>query len=214
MARTGITQQQVIDAAEQLHAEDKPITVQSLREAVGAGSFSTISTHLRRWQEQRHAAAAPAAPPQLDAVARRAVQCIWDAAAQISRTEIEAARRSARAELTTLQEHHQGALQEIERLERQAEQAREDNGAQELEIRGLRAELSQAQAALAAGAARMEELTTRQEETRQELYKTRSALEQKIEECGRLHGELAAVKTQPKPHSSKPNGRDPATTPS
>jgi hypothetical protein len=52
MSRNGITQAQVFDAAAELTTNQQPVTVQAVREALGAGSFTTITQHLRKWREE------------------------------------------------------------------------------------------------------------------------------------------------------------------
>ena len=207
MARIGITQEQVFDTAERLRAEQQPVNVQSVRAALGAGSFTTISVHLRRWQEQAQLAAALTAPPELEAVARRAVHAIWHAAAQISCREIELARHRAQVQVEEMQQHYAAAVQEIARLETHTEQTAAHSTTVLAEIQDLREALAKAQASAAAQQARATQLDARVDELKAELNATRAATEDKSEECGRLRGELAALRAVQRPPAHKANGR-------
>lgn len=51
MARPGITEQQIIDAANQLRNKKQDATLKNVREIIGTGSFSTISKTLEKWRE-------------------------------------------------------------------------------------------------------------------------------------------------------------------
>ena len=207
MARTGITQEQVYDTANRLVAGQQSVTVQSVREALGAGSFTTIGGHLRHWHEQALSEVNLAPPPVLEPLARHALQTLWQAAAQISRAEIEQVRRLAHTQVEDQQQHNEVALQEITRLEKQAELASSHAADQAMQLHTLQEILVQAQATIAAQGARSEQLTLRVEELRTELLAARTSTEQKSEECGHLRGELAAAMASQKPLSPKPNGR-------
>lgn len=52
MARKGITQAQVFNAADAISAAGQNPTVASTRAKLGTGSFTTITAHLRAWKEQ------------------------------------------------------------------------------------------------------------------------------------------------------------------
>lgn len=52
MARKGITQAQVFNAADAISSTGQNPTVASVRAKLGTGSFTTITAHLRAWKEQ------------------------------------------------------------------------------------------------------------------------------------------------------------------
>jgi hypothetical protein len=52
MARTGISFEDVRDAAESLLGRGLNPTIQRVRELLGTGSNTTISEHLKSWQQQ------------------------------------------------------------------------------------------------------------------------------------------------------------------
>jgi len=76
MARQGITREQVFAAAEELREEGIAPTVQTVRERIGSGSFSTINAHLGAWKEQNAGVAVAAIPAIPDKVQAAFVQ-MW-----------------------------------------------------------------------------------------------------------------------------------------
>jgi hypothetical protein len=71
MARQGITGEQIFTAADELRDEGIAPTVQTVRERIGSGSFSTINTHLGEWKAHNTGAAVadiPAIPDKVQAV--------------------------------------------------------------------------------------------------------------------------------------------------
>ncbi len=62
MARNGVTGEQVAHVAEELEKAGKPVTVNTVRSALGeTGSYTTISKYLRGWRQQRGDAVLPKA---------------------------------------------------------------------------------------------------------------------------------------------------------
>ena len=69
MARPGITQEQVFEAATALQDEGTVPTVQSVRERIGSGSYTTITPMLNAWRDE-HAKSAPAHVPDIPETVR------------------------------------------------------------------------------------------------------------------------------------------------
>lgn len=59
-----VSQDDIILAADALQGDGKPVTIEAVRDIVGAGSVTAIHKHLAAWRAE-HAAPAPAASPEL-----------------------------------------------------------------------------------------------------------------------------------------------------
>lgn len=64
MGNTGITQEEVFQAADRLTAAGEEVTIKAIREELGTGSLTTITRHLRAWKGPRE----KPAPQSLDAL--------------------------------------------------------------------------------------------------------------------------------------------------
>lgn len=109
MARTGITEQQVFEAAEALLQEGQGVTVSSVRERLGSGSYTTINAHLGKWREandNRRPADIPEIPPSVDNALRHVWALAWKEAQERIKTEregLDAARREMEREKKDLE---------------------------------------------------------------------------------------------------------------
>src|SRR5262245_720932 len=122
MSRNGITQEQVFEAAASLLANQQTVTVQAVREAIGAGSFTTITPHLRQWREETKVIPTPAPlPPEVEVAANRAAISIWQAAETLMRREIETIKQATQYQINDYQRSFEEAIQEIARLERESQ---------------------------------------------------------------------------------------------
>lgn len=198
MSRNGITQAQVFDAAAELTATQQPVTVQTVREALGAGSFTTITQHLRKWREEtKTLAPQPSiAPPEVEVAAARAAASIWRTAEELMRREIEMIKQAAQLQVQDCQRHNDEALQEIARLEREITLHSTQMADHADQLETLRNALTQSKAHLLAQASREKDLMDRLDELKIELTQARTAVEQKNETCALLRGELTALKTE------------------
>ena len=213
MSRPGITQEQVIESANALRAAGQAVSVHAVRTALGVGSYTTISQHLRGWREQHridHAPSAAAVPPELEALASKFFSSIWQSASGIARRELEAIRHAAHAQIEDTRQEFDQALQEITRLEDQIEQTRQQTieGARELDR--LRTALAQTQAERDAHTRRDAERLTHISEIKAELVKARTISQEKVEESAILRGELGALKAMHTERKSRLRGTESA----
>ena len=206
MSRPGITQDQVFAAAQALVDRAQPVTVQALREALGQGSFTTLSQHLRAWRSQAPTPPLPSLPPAIEAVAHQALTRVWTAAWELAQHEVQAARTAAGAEIAQSQAQAHETLQEIARLERTVQD-------QEDQIATLRPALTAAETTLAAHIAQVGQLEARIVELKAELEETRRQHDERTEECGRLRGELAVYAALAPSDHAKKSGRSPSARP-
>lgn len=196
MSRPGLTQEQVIEAANALLAAGQAVSVHAVRSALGVGSYTTISNHLRGWREHQidHAPSAGAVPPELEALASKFFSSIWHSASGIARRELEAIRHAAHAQVEDSRQEFDHALQEITRLEDQIEHTRQQTVEDARELDRLRNALAQTQAERDAQTRRDAERLTHITELKAELANARAISAQKVEESAILRGELGALK--------------------
>lgn len=116
MARTGITKQQVVKAIEELKRRNHPITVSAIRDELGTGSYSTISTYLSAWKEaseQQKIADYPEIPEQI----RRSFDDMWRAAWEAAQESVQAEREALTTARTLIEREKEEMAAEIARLE-------------------------------------------------------------------------------------------------
>lgn len=105
MARSGIRYEEVKDAAETLLSRGLSPTIQRVREVLGTGSNTTISDHLKRWQQRLAEAPLTILPPAVPETVMVALDAFWKTAVQQAEAAFDeqrtiAAQRVAAAEQT------------------------------------------------------------------------------------------------------------------
>jgi chromosome segregation ATPase len=106
MARLGVTESDIKQAIQALEAEGVALTVSSIRARLGTGSFTTISTVLQRYREERERAVT-ATVPELPKPLQGLFEQVW-----------AEAWRQADAKADTERQAHAEMQAEIERLEK------------------------------------------------------------------------------------------------
>lgn len=125
MAREGITRTQVFEAADQISKSGTAPTVSAIRAKLGTGSYTTITAHLRDWKTQARATdddQDAEVPEEVTTALERAAALVWKAARDHFETELAAIRKAADIKVADAREELQIALEEIERLEANAEE--------------------------------------------------------------------------------------------
>lgn len=198
MSRHGITQDQVFTTAQKMADTQQPVTVQAVRAALGVGSYTTVSQHLRHWREQRHnAVPATPMPAEIQAVTAAAVATLWAAACDHAQRETDLIRQTAQAQANEAQNQTQEAIQEITRLEQDLYQSVQQRVELTHQLDAARQALNAADLRYAADQASLELLNRRIAEFKIELDQAHAMNEQKAEECGRLRAELATRSVLP-----------------
>src|SRR5512135_2763701 len=116
MGRPGIEQNKIREVIDELDAEGKAISVTSIRERLGSGSYSTLGAVLAAWRKERAAAVLPTVPAIPEGVSRLVGNLwaeAWKAADSVHEPERQAIKRE-RAEHEQLRAEKD---QEIARLE-------------------------------------------------------------------------------------------------
>ena len=95
MARSGIRYEDVKEAAETLLGRGLNPTIQRVREVLGTGSNTTISEHLKQWQQ--HLAESPKAvlPPAIPEMVMTTLESFWKIAVQQAEAAFEEQRTAA-----------------------------------------------------------------------------------------------------------------------
>ena len=164
-----IDQNQVNAAADALAARNERVTIASVRDELGGGSFTTLSPWVKAWKEQHiaEAAAAEELPEEAQRAGEAAARSIWaaaraDAAERIELIQANADQRIADAETGTAE-----ALAEVQRLEKTVE-------AREAEYQTLEQTLDGARAARDENAATVQSREATIESLREQLTEQRA----------------------------------------
>jgi vacuolar-type H+-ATPase subunit I/STV1 len=150
MARAGISQEQVIEAIETLMQAGHPVTVSSVRDHLGSGSYSTISTHLAKWREANDNRKTPDYPDMPDNV-DKAFRQVWAMAWKNAQETIQAEREALAAARKQMEQEQRDMEAEITRLEA-------ESAAQGDEVKRGAALLSEKEKALSAAQNAINEL--------------------------------------------------------
>jgi predicted RNase H-like nuclease (RuvC/YqgF family) len=182
MARTGITSEQVYQAADALIEEGVTPTVHTVREHLGTGSFSTITGYLSAWRADREAAKAAHIPDPPEAVTRLFRE-MWAASWRANHEALGNERQAVQAARQQMEAERGEMSREIEALEQSIERAEERNAAQAAELARIKEEETRLRT-------RLEEAQKAAEGLRAELAAEREARAKAGEQIARLESAL------------------------
>jgi len=134
MPKTGITQQEIYDAATRMVDQGVEISARRLREALGGGSMTTVLKYLQAWrsEQQAHGGAPPEMPEAVHEAARNALHEVWRTANRQARQSIEEIRIAAAQRADGLERDLADAVAAAQELEGQlAERTADLSTAQE-----------------------------------------------------------------------------------
>ncbi len=203
MARGAVIEQdELFETANQLEADGKEVTAMALLNALGRGSLTTIYKYLEAWKTNRPVKVSTG-NSEIPETVRNAFASTWRVAAQEAAREVEAVKEKAAEEVKEALGQFRGALEAIERLEKESE-------ADALEIDGLKkqsaeqqAEVTRLEADKAAQGATIDELRRRDESQAQELERLHKDLERQrserdtaMKEAAELKGRSETLKSQ------------------
>jgi chromosome segregation ATPase len=163
MARTGLTRDQVHEAAESLLLEGQTPTVVGIRTRLGGGSLSNITKWLAEWKAEQEIKRADALPPMPSSV-EGAMRQVWGAAWKETQTQIEAERGALAHRRKESERERTEMLAEINRLDGELEAAKteiqqvhEALDAERHEHESTRADVKEARAIASERKARIEQ---------------------------------------------------------
>ena len=198
MPRTGVTREQVFEAADALAAEGIQPTAKLVRDRTG-GSFSTITPHLAAWKDERGGRAVaniPDMPEGVAGAARAMWAAAWNAAQEAIKTErdgLSAARRDMDKERAEL-------AQEVSELETKLD-------ASEGERASLAATLEAEQKRHRESEEKMSDLKIENARLEERIQNTQMRAEELRDQVTRLERELARLaekKDEPKEEPKQP----------
>jgi SMC interacting uncharacterized protein involved in chromosome segregation len=134
MARAGVSKEQVFKVASELNGEGIVPTVQAVRERIGSGSFSTISSHLAEWRDE-NVGNAPSNIPEMPDKVMGAFRGVWATATVAAKEGVETERQALEGLRREMNKEKVEMTGEINRLERALEdtQARMEELKKELD---------------------------------------------------------------------------------
>jgi len=190
MARTGIEEKDVFEAAHRLVEAGEVPTLQAIREKLGTGSFATISAHLKKWREQKIQESPIPEPPealattlkQIWATAYRAAADEFDGACAVwefERKNLATENEQMLSEIKKLEETHSVEESKRKEAEAKAESAAQNKQKLEAEIHECRERLAASHAKLEANQERLVEAMARAERLEGELATIAKAQAQK-----------------------------------
>jgi hypothetical protein len=128
MARTGIIFEDVQNAAEALLGRGLNPTIQRVRELLGTGSNTTISEHLKTWQQQLAEAPKIVLPPTVPEAVMVALDGFWKIAVQSAEAVFKEQRAAAMQAVTVAEQSRDHAIAEQRLAETNAEQRQREVG--------------------------------------------------------------------------------------
>lgn len=124
MARSGIRYEEVKEVAETLLGRGLNPTIQRVREVLGTGSNTTISEHLKRWQQQMANAPRAVLPPVVPETVTTAMEAFWKIAVQSAEAAFEEQRHRALQAVATAEQARDAALTQAQQAQAEAAEAR------------------------------------------------------------------------------------------
>ena len=114
-----ITKDDILKAADALERDNERVTMETVRQFLGGGSFATISPVLREWKESRKSQVAIVIdmPAELKKAAERLEAEFWQVASGLANERLVAVQAESDAKVEEAQAERDEALQEVSRLE-------------------------------------------------------------------------------------------------
>jgi chromosome segregation ATPase len=134
MGRPGITKEQVFEASSAIAREGQTPTVVLVRTRLGGGSPNNITKWLNEWKESNEIRKVESLPPLPEGV-ESAMRQVWGAAWKDAQAQLEGEREALNTARKDIEQERNQMLAEIERLDGDLDQARDEirAGAEALE---------------------------------------------------------------------------------
>jgi chromosome segregation ATPase len=137
MARSGIRYEEVRDAAETLLGRGLNPTIQRVRELLGTGSNTTISEHLKSWQQQLADAPRIVLPPTVPEAVMAALDAFWKIAVQHAEAAFEEQRATAARAVAEAEQLRDAALADQRQAQAEAAEFRRQLETAQAAVRDL-----------------------------------------------------------------------------
>lgn len=192
--REALTEADIFKAADQLVQHGHKVTLETLRDALGGGSFSTISPALKAWranQQQRQELSDIALPDALSQMHQQAIAEAWQLAQKLASDRLAA----ERAQLDELRENLENEAEEqrraVEILEIELDDAQKNLASTTDQLTKSTAENHKIAAELSTAQAKISELTDREAAA---VEREKEAIKQ----AAKLEGQLEILQKQAK----------------
>ncbi len=126
MARSGIRYEEVQNAAETLLGRGLNPTIQRVRELLGTGSNTTISEHLKSWQQQLAETPRIVLPPTVPEAVMTALDAFWKIAVQYAEAVFEEQRIAAAQAVVEAEQSRDTAIAERQQAQSAANDLRHE----------------------------------------------------------------------------------------
>lgn len=202
MARQGLSQEQIFTAAQTLLDRGQNVTVSAIRDTLGSGSYSTISTHLAKWREANDNTK-PADIPSIPETVVQSMGQVWAVAWKEAQALIKAERDGLELARRDMEREKQDMDVEITRLEA-------ENNVQGGQIESIESLLAEKEKALNAALASENQLKIDNARLDERVKLLESRAGELKEELGKLHSRLqeATAKTKVTSRTKKKSGDD------
>lgn len=208
-----ITKEQVFEIADQLHEAGENPTLAKVRNALGGGSYTTISEFMGEWKTQQQNSQTLLRDPAPEAISRRLTELgseIWATAQEQANARLTSERESLAATRQELEASQKEATELADQLSNELEAAQQQQTILEQTQQGTQHHLEQLQQEntelkqqLATHEARAGEMDKHIADLKAELQKAQTEREQaqqtasdSREKAAHLQGELTATQAQ------------------
>lgn len=183
------TEEKIIEAATKLQESGKKPTMEAVREAIGGGSFATISPVLRKWREsqEQNQVITLEMPNEIKSIFDKSAAEVWRGLANVTAERIAKTEAESAKQINAAQTERDEALTEIERLEGLLSASIAQNNAlteknQELTLQAQKQQIT------------IDFAESKQIELKTELQQLKDELRLRDGELGELRGELKVVR--------------------
>lgn len=186
------TEKEIFEAADTLAAQGQEVSAHSLLKAMGGGSYTTIYRHLEAWRESRPALVNQVIVMDLPEPVQTAFVAAWKVAASEAAREVSAIRDKAAEDVKAANKQLHEALEQLGRLEAEAE-------ADATEIEALKARNGELEATVQKAENDKSALTAKAEQLELQvahLAKVEAAKESAVKEAAQLTGQMELLHKQ------------------
>lgn len=186
------TEQEIFEAADTLAAQGHEVSAQTLFKVMGGGSYTTVYKHLEAWRQSRPALVNQVIAMDLPEPVQTAFVAAWKVAASEAAREVSAIRDKATEDVKAANKQLHEALEQMSRLEVEAE-------ADTTEIEALKARSSELEAIAKKAENENAALSAKAEQLEHQvayLSTVEAAKDAAMKEAAQLSGQLEQLNKQ------------------
>ena len=189
-----ITQEDVHNTADRLESAGQKVNMDSVREALGGGSYSTISPALKSWKERKRQTEniIQKMPEELAMAGRKLSAQIWEVASSLVSEEFSKQQTKDKSKIDSLTAERNEAQQEIARLEQQISDAQAALSKADEANKKQEKELNKQRTSLSAQEARVDDRNITIGKLESQAKELKNENKSLLKRCGELEGVLSA----------------------